>query len=422
MSVEIAFNDSPCSALTWLDYPVLPAGCVTVFAGPGGVGKSSLVRSLAAALTRAIPVMGRVGAHWAGIDVGPDHPIRLLYIATEESWSSIARPHLIVEGADMDRVHCIKGVYVTDDKGEKHLDSLATLHNLDPVLADLERRFPQERLLLVVDPWGDYSGMAGLDLNDNTEQRQAMDRFRTLTDRGHTVWLIHHVGKRTGQLRDRTIGSVAIVDKARLQFVVARDPDTGSREANAVVISSVKVNVPGYEQGSWGCHAESPPDDLIEKVRGEMQSQGGISPRDITRAVQGLYVVAWDGPCDRSADEVATEASAPPSRTQEERPRQTVETLEAWVLGLKAGVTGSEVRSHNRFSREHFGNAENAELWLEELVQQGKGYWRSPPPPVKEDGSRKRGRTPVRRFIPGREEGTEQGNLPGIGPASGGLP
>jgi hypothetical protein len=172
-----------------------------------------------------------------------------------------------------------------------------------------------------------------------------------------------------------------------------------------VIVSSGKTNVPGYQAGNWGCHTMAPPLILVEQVRAEMEQRTKLPARDITRATSKLYVVAWDGPTERTADDVVRDANEPPGRPTP-TPEDQEATLLAWVLEQTAGVTGGDVRAHGHFARQRFANAANAEVWLDGLVQQGLGRWVNPAEVTRP------GRPPARRFIPGAEPA--QGALPGM--------
>jgi len=78
--------------LSWMIKDLVPAGKITVLAGRGGEGKSTLAYRWAADATR-----GGLNGDWSG-------PRNVLILAYEDDWATDIKPRLMVAGADVSKV------------------------------------------------------------------------------------------------------------------------------------------------------------------------------------------------------------------------------------------------------------------------------------------------------------------------------
>lgn len=205
-------------ALSWLWFPFIPFGKVTVIQGDAGDGKSTLVLTLAAMLSRgeAMPF---------SID-DEREPINIIYQSSEDDADDTIVPRYLNAGGDPKRLFFIS-------EEEKMLS------------------FSDERLLkaiqqtgsklVILDPLSAYIGEK-TGINSANEIRA---QFRPLIDiakqTGCAVVIIHHMNKMTGQKAiNRAVGSVDIVAAARSVLLVAR---TDREKPDERILVQVKCNI-----------------------------------------------------------------------------------------------------------------------------------------------------------------------------------
>lgn len=190
----------------WLWHQRLELGEVTLLAGPGGIGKSTIVAEIMAAVTGGCPFPGG-----ARVEV----PGGVVLLNAEGSLSKVVRPRLERAGAVLDRVRAIEPadgcglVRLTQD-----LDELAVL---------IEKH--ADTRLVVIDPFGRYIG--GNDRNSNDEMTEVMSLLdaRIVRQFNVALLLVHHMSKRQeGTSSERVMGASAITNSARMVWTVSKDP------------------------------------------------------------------------------------------------------------------------------------------------------------------------------------------------------
>jgi len=201
--------------IRWLWKHKLARGKLTLLAGDGGTCKSFISLDLAARLSR--------GASWP--DGMPNElTAGTLLLTCEDDANDTIRPRLDAAGADVRRVHHVKGI---EKPGEGMLDLVALEKDLP--LVDHQLRTASDCALLVIDPIGSY--LASTDENSNVQLRRVLAGLSELAGRtGVAVLLIHHLRKSGGTAVHRTLGSVAFVTGVRMAFVALRDPDDETQE------------------------------------------------------------------------------------------------------------------------------------------------------------------------------------------------
>lgn len=213
----------------------LPVGKVVMFAGVGGMGKSTISRHLIACLTAGRPAFG--------LQYDPPAPCDVALASVEDSPEDTILPHLLSEGADLARVQTIDGVHKPGWKpGDKPLPF--RLEDVDAVI-DVFTRRPSFRLL-VIDPIMSFVGRSGVNENASAEVRRLLDPLLDLADRtGVTVLLIAHLNKANNVAAvNRIVGTAAFRDACRIVYVLGSDPGDDARRVLAVV----KENVPGVDR------------------------------------------------------------------------------------------------------------------------------------------------------------------------------
>lgn len=204
----VRLDQVKAEAIDWIWPQRLARGKLTLIAGDGGLGKSTCAIAMAATIS--------VGARW------PDGPAApkgaTLILSAEDGVADTIRPRADRQGADCTQLHIVTGR--TDD------DPVA----LDRDLALLEAAIAQLKpVLVVVDPLGAYLGQT--DSWKDSEIRRVLAPLSALAERSRTCILgVAHVGKGSDRsAQHRVLGSVGLVNAARVVLGVGREPDSERR-------------------------------------------------------------------------------------------------------------------------------------------------------------------------------------------------
>jgi putative DNA primase/helicase len=206
----------------WLWAGRIPIGGQTVIAGMPGTGKSTLTAAIVATVTN--------GATWPDGSAAPLGDVLLL--SAEDSAGGTLVPRLVAAGANVDRVHIIKGTHAA---GKRQTFNLASDVEL------LERAATEigNVRLIVVDPISAYFGNAGA--GSNSSIRAILEPFGEFAERmGIAVCSVTHFTKsKGGAALNRVLGSIAITGAARAAYMVGKDP----KDDNRRVLISLKNNL-----------------------------------------------------------------------------------------------------------------------------------------------------------------------------------
>jgi predicted ATP-dependent serine protease len=211
--------DIKARPISWLWPRFIPRGKLTIIAGNPGLGKSQLTSSIAAVLT--------TGGSWP-VDREQCELGDALFLTAEDDPADTVRPRLEAAGANLERVHIVKGVlhgYRGDGTPEQRIFCLAEdLRALESTLIRLGNV-----TVLVIDPVSAYLGE--IDSHKNAEIRGLLAPLSELAARHKVaVIAISHLNKAGGpQALMRVTGSLAFVAAARAAYLVAADPDRTRR-------------------------------------------------------------------------------------------------------------------------------------------------------------------------------------------------
>ncbi len=116
-------------AVSWLWYPYVPSGKLTLLTGDPEMGKSWIICAIAAAVTTGKPLPGASGRL---------PPQNVLMMSGEDGLEDTIVPRLTAMGADLDRVVIPKGVFTLDQAGVRSMHEAmkrvsATVVFIDPV-------------------------------------------------------------------------------------------------------------------------------------------------------------------------------------------------------------------------------------------------------------------------------------------------
>lgn len=187
----------------------MPMGTITLFAGSGGVGKSTFALWLLAELQH-----GRLPGDLEGTKA------TVLYVSVEDDWATVVKPRLTAAGADADRVYQLAVRSGTDEStGERYPllpeDVPAIRGAIEDTQADL----------VIFDPI--TSTVTGDD-HKRGDVRAVLDPLAQLAQETNTAIVgIMHFKKGAGDVSDKVSGSHAYRDTARALMLFAKDEQTG---------------------------------------------------------------------------------------------------------------------------------------------------------------------------------------------------
>jgi hypothetical protein len=214
----VRLADIPVDEVEWVWHRYLPAGCVTIFDGNPGEGKSTIVADVVARITR--------GSTWPdGTEVGA--PGTVVYATKEDDAATQVRPRLEAAGGDAKRV-----VFVGDD-----LIFPRDLERFHELLIKVRPR------LAVLDPLMSYLDDKVRTVSDNGVRSALMTPLGALArEIGCAILIVRHFNKNMGsQALLRGAGSLGgLAGAARCVVAVVGDPE--AENDGARVFGVVKSN------------------------------------------------------------------------------------------------------------------------------------------------------------------------------------
>ena len=201
----IQMSEIETEEISWLWFPFIPYGKLTIIQGDPGDGKTTMVLNLAAKLTKGETLD-------EGMDFG--EPVNVIYQTAEDGLADTVKPRLESAGADCTRIMVI-------DESDKSL-SMAD-ERIEEALKTTNAK------LLILDPIQAYLG-GGMDMNRANEARDMTKRLGALAEKYKcAIVLIGHMNKAGGtKAAYRGIGSIDFYAVARSVLLVGRiegEPD-----------------------------------------------------------------------------------------------------------------------------------------------------------------------------------------------------
>jgi hypothetical protein len=215
-------------SIDWLWKFWIALGKVSVLAGDGGNGKSTILCDAAARTSR------RDG--WPdGAEPGPGG--KVLILAAEDDVDDTLAPRLIAAGADMRKVFTVRSVRVGDDRR-----SFCLQEDLRRLEDEIARR--GDVRLVIIDPISSYLGR--VDSHKNAEVRSVLEPLGEMAARKRVAVVCNnHFSKGGGNANSRIIGSVAFVNHARAAFIVTPDAENEGR----LLLMPSKMNIAPIKHG-----------------------------------------------------------------------------------------------------------------------------------------------------------------------------
>ena len=191
--------------VSWLWYPYIPFGKVTIVQGDPGEGKSTFVLNLAAMLTRGGALPYSESEH---------QPMNVIYQNTEDDAEDTVIPRFIKADGDLNRIFFI------DEK-----DKALTFS--DNRIAETIRRTNAK--LIIFDPLTSYIG-EDISINLANEVRSRMNYLIDVAkETGCAIVIVGHMNKMSGaKAMYRSLGSIDVVGSARSCLLIgtsAENPD-----------------------------------------------------------------------------------------------------------------------------------------------------------------------------------------------------
>ena len=204
----INMSDVESKEISWLWYPFIPYGKLTIIQGDPGEGKTTLVLNIAAVLSKG-----------QGLDehMKPEQPLHIIYQTAEDGLADTVKPRLEKAQADCNNI------FVIDES--------------DVSLSMLDERIEQAILkekakLMILDPIQAYLG-AKMDMNRANEARDMTKHLGQVAERtGCAIVLIGHMNKNAGgKVAYRGMGSIDFFAVARSVLLVGRVKGQENRRA-----------------------------------------------------------------------------------------------------------------------------------------------------------------------------------------------
>ena len=222
---QIRYYDSiKATSVSWLWYPYIPYGKVTIVQGDPGEGKTTMMLQIAALLTRGKSIPD---------GKEPIQPSNVIFQGAEDGIADTIKPRLIAAGADCSRVAFI------DTKGNEKL-SLAD-ERFEKAIRDCNAK------LLIIDP---MQAFMGNDV-DMTKLGGIRDAFVRITDvaeeTGCAVVMIGHMNKGSGSKGIyRGLGSIDVAAAARSVLLIGRDQEEPTTRVMVPIKSSLAPEGDAY--------------------------------------------------------------------------------------------------------------------------------------------------------------------------------
>ena len=279
---DVCMADVEAGKVDWLWDNRIAFHAITIIEGIEGVGKSTLLCALAAAVTQ--------GKGLPGMNI--TEPGNVVWLSAEDDLARVLKPRLQATGADCSRVFAVGEPFTFDQRGELALKEIVA------------KREPK---LVVIDPVFAYTKG---DANKGADARAATNVLKTLAENfACAVVLVRHVGKSKGLGDPRAAGLYSIEWRAatRSVLLVGCDPDFPQKRAITQTKNNLgpKAESIGYTIQSdsdspsgarffWTGQSDLTAERILETVTRNEEAISESNGRD--DAEEFLRVVLGDGP------------------------------------------------------------------------------------------------------------------------------
>jgi len=197
--------------MEWVWADIIPERTLTLVAGTAGIGKSTILAWVAAALTR-----GELPGVFHG------KPVVVGFLAAEDDLEATLAPRLDAAGANRELISSLSVKVAT---GEETWTQLPTISQ---DLSQLEREIKEHGIkVLIIDPVVSVMDGDSVKLSD---VRRNLDRLVALCERADcSVIAVTHFNKGAGNASEKITGSSAFRDTARSVLLLAVDEESEQR-------------------------------------------------------------------------------------------------------------------------------------------------------------------------------------------------
>jgi hypothetical protein len=230
--VEIeSFAAVPIEKISWLWPGRIALGKLQLFVGDPEKGKSLV----------SIDVAARVSKGRDFPDGARCEPGDVLIVSCEDDPSDTVAPRLLEGGADLERVHRIKGVKVTLGDGRSGQSLFNLERDTDKLQEALEKS--TDIKLIIIDPVAAYMGK--IDTHVDAAVRAVLSPLAELAaKRKIAVVGIMHLRKADAAAMLRVSGSIGFVAASRIVWGFGPDPDKPERQIMVAVKNNLGPKAP----------------------------------------------------------------------------------------------------------------------------------------------------------------------------------
>ncbi|MEM1012527.1 MAG: AAA family ATPase [Planctomycetota bacterium] len=237
-----AFADIEPEQIDWLWEGKIARGKLTALVSRPGIGKSMLTCDLAARVSS-----GEVMPDGTPGVLGGAH---VLLANAEDGAGDTIRPRLDAAGADVGRVHLLRGVVKPDGT-----EAFFTFEDAPVLQRALQRHRDEQRdiALIVIDPVGSYLNGKGDSHRDNDVRKDLGPLVKMAQDFNVAVVLVMHTRKAVGRIADdMVLGSRAFTGICRQVWHLSKNKDDPTRRLLLPGKSNIAAVATGMSFGFWG--------------------------------------------------------------------------------------------------------------------------------------------------------------------------
>lgn len=276
-TLYIRASDVEPKEVTWLWYPYIPFGKVTIVQGNPGDGKSTLMLTIAAKLTN-----GEILPFTEPKDL--PEPMTVIYQTTEDDADDTVVPRFMTAGGNRDRL-----IFIKEDE--------SPLTFADARIGTVIRETGAK--LLILDPLSSYIGKCSLNAA-NEVRPQFNHLIRAAKSTGCAIVVVDHMNKMQGQsVIFRTVGSIDVVGAVRSVITVVPDPDDKDKrymvmsKSNLAPMGSAISFTLGEEGVTFLEELDTTADELLNRLSG---FSPGRPDEKLQEAMDFISVMLAEGP------------------------------------------------------------------------------------------------------------------------------
>ncbi|MBD5143826.1 MAG: AAA family ATPase [Ruminococcus sp.] len=211
--------------ISFVWYPYIPVGEITIMFAAGGTGKSFLTCGIAANISAGHTLPN---PNYEQAQVKPEN---ILFISAEDS-ASVLKQRIFVAGGDISKCHCIAPPDTPEELEnycpfELPFDS----HDTERIQAFEQVITNTRAKLVIIDPWAAYIGKE-TDMNRANSVRAITAVLVVIAKKmGCAILIVAHVNKKAqaDNINDAVSGSVDLINSARSALAVRTLGDSNER-------------------------------------------------------------------------------------------------------------------------------------------------------------------------------------------------